>query len=181
MSKLTKANLESIRFASRDITRESLTRLHVRDGFTEATDGHRLIRVPAEANGHGNPSGLIDQETVKKALKILPKDGEAIYDGENLAVADAVFPAGEAKESEYPKTDGVWPDLKHGEYIRIGFNAEYLAEISAFMKKHGDDSSCHVMEIYVAKPTQPAVLVSGDIQAILMPVRFGEESKDLRS
>ena len=173
MSTLTKANLDSIRFASKDATRSALMALNVRDKFTEATDGHRLMRVPLESNGD---TGVLKAAAVQTANKATKAGGHVRFEGTTLETDSCLsIPAVVDTDSTYPDCDKIWPEVTR-EWTRIGINAGYLAEIAAFFKRHSDADPA-VLELYFdpsGPEVKPIVMVSGEFQALLMPCRIDE-------
>jgi DNA polymerase III sliding clamp (beta) subunit (PCNA family) len=177
---LTKANLDSIRFASKDETRPALSGLNVRADYTEATDGYRLVRVPLESNG---TTGLLKSEPVQIMNKVTKRTDLVSFEGSILegmgsgnlhsrlmAVLDT--------DSTYPDCDKVWPDVTK-EYTRVGFNPAYLSDIGAFLKRFTSANACALYFHPTEPELRPVVIVCDGIQAVLMPVKL-DDSADIR-
>jgi len=115
MKLLGKRNLEIIKLASNDETRQALNGLYVDGDTTVVTDGHKLIRVKSQSppvcdwpvNGIKwtvEEPFIIDKKTVEKALKNIPKK-QAMPILHNVAVGLIKVDEGEVKKAVCQTTD----------------------------------------------------------------------------
>lgn len=160
---LNKHNLNIVNFVSDDENKsEALQYLHVTPDYTEACDGHTLVRItvdknlkdedfpeipPFKSGGKQKPEVLLRPEAVKQALNNLPErsclpittnvllDAPESNDRAILYTIDLdTTQANSSKDPPYtyPKTEGVIP--KYKPVLHVRFNADKLIAILELLK-----------------------------------------------
>jgi hypothetical protein len=164
---LSKAELGLVSIAPRDESRYHLNRVHVTNAYSEATDGHCLMRVfkdgmdPADYPSEGLPgheftgdinvvipvASLANIKLPKKnALPILgyacvsSNDKDIYVSTNDLQAINNVTVPERAQEGTYPETDQVIP--KYGDdAIKFGIDARLLTRVVDFATKFGSKRS----------------------------------------
>lgn len=143
--KLTLRQLQSICFASSDVTNEGINALYVGKGVTVATDGYRLCVVtPPEQIGAELPPILVRRRSVGKCLNLLsatkqkdvqlrPNSGAFYFRGEE----DPTFQVrAETVDKKYPDWTNVLPN--ESDWKRFRVDARYLQSILKFILQGAD-------------------------------------------
>jgi len=160
---LNRTNLELADFASKDETRPALRSVHVGKGYTEATDGHAMMRVTIpEVDSLAFPSiegmdctsngkeALIPVDAAKMMAKAIPRKStlpiiqHLAWDARDSTDTELKFAVTDLDtvqrfnprpiEGPYPTVDNVIP--KDNRVFQIGVNAAILAKALAFIGKH---------------------------------------------
>ena len=159
---LSKAELGLVTIAAHEESRYNLNRLHVTEKYTEATDGHCLVRVekaemdPADYPTQGIPGyefekdidiqipidSLKNFKTHKTKLPILEyacistNNKECYVTTTDLRSVNSVTIPGDIQESQYVDTDQVIPKFEP-DAIKFGIDARLLSKIVDFATKYG--------------------------------------------
>jgi hypothetical protein len=158
---IDRAQADAVEFASKEVGRGAIESVRVTPEYVEATNSHILVRVPScglpveeypEVAGAGTEElteALIKADTLRKAIKALPKRGhlpvlECLHIGRQngnftVTATDLESPtvlSQKAEESRFPDTEAVIPmaDLP----VTIGFSADLLGSICKWATRHGD-------------------------------------------
>ena len=162
---LNKTNLELAQFASTDDWRGALTHLHITPEYTEATNGHALVRVqipdvnpeefPSIKGFSPNHKGevCIPADAAKAIAKAIPRAkhlpilNHAAWDCGDTTDEVAPFAVTDLdneqrfsprpSEDKYPDTNAVWPKTEPG--LTISFNGLLLAKVLRFMGGHANN------------------------------------------
>ena len=146
--KITKRQLQAIKFSSLDETRQALQALHLNGNEVRATDGHKaaFVKAPKEVDNTGAEPLLIDGDQVKQLIKMMPVkkndlmkwrlveiDKETISsDLHNFSMKAQVV------DGKFPNVDQVIPNPEDRP-IKIGLNPAYLRDICDYIAKGQSD------------------------------------------
>ena len=163
---LNRTNLELAAFASDDETRPALRSVHIGRGYTEATDGHVMMRVAIpdlDANEFPSIEGmdctsngkeaLIPADAAKTMAKAIPRKStlpilqNLVWDARDSTDTELKFAVTDLDtvqrfnprpvEGPYPPVDNVIP--KDNRVFQFSVNASKLAKALAFVAKHTED------------------------------------------
>ena len=148
--KVTKRQLQAIKFSSPDKTKYALQALHLNGNEVRATDEHKaaFVRAPKEIDNNGAEPLLIDADQVKqivKLIKIKKNDLLAMSTVEitkeqitlpvHLAITYGnVTMQTRIVDGKFPNVDQVIPS-EDDRPIKIGLNPAYLRDICDYIAK----------------------------------------------
>jgi len=177
MSLLNRANLFAAKAASKDATRPALNSLRVTPEFTEATDGHILIRVGLphyapdtieefpEQLGKPTPPDkevLLTPKAAADLGKKIPRNASGLFSYAALDCADAngSVPTWTTKQGEHPilrtipTVEGPYPNSNQlfelalqKKYRRMFFSAELLKRLFSALAEMHPNRLTHMVAI----------------------------------
>lgn len=203
MSRLmNRAEMDLAGLAGSDASRFSTCGVHVTDKHSEVTNGHYLVRVPAEpmkaedfpvvpgmGNG-GSIDAIVPTGALQSAAKAVPKKSRipvlaALHIGvgekgivlTSTDLESAHVQPTQVIEGKFPDCDKVIPAESEC-HVKVAFSAAYLKALAAYVEKHGQGRSPAMQISIDPKHPENAARIEFNLEdgqkglAVLMPMRF---------
>lgn len=142
--KITKRQLQAIKFSSPDETRVALQSLHLKGNEVRATDGHKaaFVRAPKEIDNKRVKSLLIAGEQVKQLPKMMPTKKHDLLEWHVVEIDKETISSNlhnfnmktQVIEGKFPNLDQVLPS-EDDRPVKIGLNPAYLRDICDYIAK----------------------------------------------
>ena len=186
--KITKRQLQAIKFSSPDETRHALQALHLNGNEVRATDGHKaaFVKAPKEIDNSGTEPFLIDADQVKQLPKMMPTKKRDLLEWHVLEIDKETISSNlhnfsmktQVVDGKFPNVDQVIPS-EDDRPIKIGLNPAYLRDICDYIAK-GQSNYQPLLCIHLAEndsANNSALITATDddgheLRFVLMPSRL---------
>ena len=184
--KVTKRQLESMKFSSIDETRVVLQSIQIKGNETQATNGHILsiVTAPKEISNSDADPLLLNSEQAKQIAKLLKHGKNADIRQKSVCIENDTIKSdfhrfemkADLVEGNFPNTNQVIPP-ENDRPIKFCVNPVYLRDICDYISKGQKDNYEKSVVISLVDREHSIVLESEDrdghtLKFILMPVRM---------
>ena len=183
--KITKRQLQAIKFASPDETRIALQALHLNGNEVRATDGHKaaFVKAPKEIDNKGSESLLIDGDQVKQLPKMMPTKKYDLLEWNVVEIDKKTISSDlhnfsmktQVIEGKFPNVDQILPSEGDNPHI-VGVDPNYLRDICDYIAK-GQGKHNPLMQIALKDHEHSLLITATDtdgheLRFVLMPTRL---------